>query len=141
MIQMATGTLIQVIPKTLYNFGYIGNDQTDNIIIARALNVIPYDYGCLWVRVYRRNIVASGSITIKATPALPSSDSQDSFLYTSETVSLALSGTPPFLAKSLLTSSNPLPPYLQIAIEADQPTTAGVLGIELSIDLHVRCCG
>lgn len=45
---MNGGTLIRVIPKTLFDFGYLPGGTTDGVIVAKALNVIPYSSAHLW---------------------------------------------------------------------------------------------
>ncbi|NJL71437.1 MAG: hypothetical protein HC888_07375 [Candidatus Competibacteraceae bacterium] len=92
---MNGGTLIRVIPKTLFDFGYVPVSTTGSVI---------------------------------------------SFLDSSSTT-LTISGTAPTLLNSALSAGVPLPPYLQIEVQGTQPGTATNIGVEISIDLLVRCCG
>lgn len=136
---MNGGTLIRIIPKTLFDFGYLAPGTTGQIIVAKAVNVIPYSFASLWIRVYQVSLGGTNSATIEATGALPSDDTQLSFLQGSSTTQ-SISGTPPLLVTKDVTT--PLPPYLQIKVTGtQQPATPTYLGIEISIDLLVRCCG
>ena len=137
---MNGGTLIRVVPKTLFDFAYLPAGATDSIVVAKAINVIPYSAAYLWVRVYQLRIGSGGAVNVTATPALPADDTQQSFLGTA--IAMALTGTAPLLLNASLTSSNPLPPYFQIAVQGQQNSgTATNVGVEISIDLLVRCCG
>jgi hypothetical protein len=136
-----SGTLIRVIPKTLFDFGFVSPGGNDSIVVARAINVIPYDVAYLWVRLYRLHADSGTSMTIQVNGVLPSDETQDSFVDSSTTNLSVTSGSAPSLLKTSLTTSNALPPYLQIKIEGVQPASQTYLAAELSIDLLVRCCG
>ena len=136
---MSGGTLIRVVPKTLFDFGYLPSLTADAIVIAKAINVIPYSAAYLWVRVYQLRLGTDSTIKVLATPALPSEETQQSFLGTA--IELELFGTAPFLTSTSLTATNPLPPYFQISVQGVMPSATTYVGAEISIDLLVRCCG
>ncbi len=136
---MTGGTLILIIHRTLYNFGYLPANTTGQVVIAKAVNVIPYSTADLWVRVYQLQLGAGASARIEADGALPADDTQASFLQNNAT-QVSLTGSPPLLLTNSI--SAPLPPYLQISVVAAQPVGAPVdIGFEISVDLLVRCCG
>lgn len=138
---MSNGTLIRVIPKTLFDFGYLAAGATDEIIVAKALNIIPYSSAHLWVRVYQRHIGSSALVKVVATGALPAEDTQQSFLESTST-ELEITGTPPVLSSVSLTAvGGVLAPYMQIAVQGVQASSATNIGVEISIDVLVRCCG
>jgi hypothetical protein len=135
---MNGGTLIRVCHKTLFDFGYLSTGVTDEIVVAKAINVIPYSAAYLWVRVYQLRLgTGSPTIKVRATPALPAEDTQQSFLGTPIDLNITATG----LANTTLTASGPLPPYFQISVQGMMPGTLTNVGAELSIDLLVRCCG
>lgn len=137
---MNGGTLIRVIPKTLFDFGYLPGSTTDGVIVAKALNVIPYSSAHLWVRVYQRRVDTGASAQVVVTGALPDENTQFSFLDSSSTT-LTISGTAPTLLNAAWPAGSALPPYLQIEVQGTQPGTPSYIGVEISIDLLVRCCG
>jgi hypothetical protein len=135
---MSAGTLIRVLPKTMFDFAWVPSSTTESIVVARAVNVIQFHHAYLWVRVYSRRVGASASASVVVTGTLPADDSQQSFLQAA-TTTLAITGAAPTLLDTSLTLGGALPPYLYIVIQAIQPAVATNIGVEISIDILARC--
>lgn len=135
---MTSAALVRVVPKTMYDFGYLPASTTDSIVVARAVNVIPYSVAYLWVRVYQLHIGSGSSVNVIATSALPADDTQQTFKASAAAATLSLTGSAPLLLTAALTT--PIGPYLQIEVQGSFSGATTNLGAEISIDLLVRSC-
>ncbi|NJK32069.1 MAG: hypothetical protein HC927_06425 [Deltaproteobacteria bacterium] len=132
---MDSGVIVTVTEKCQYDFSYLPASQSETIILARAVNVVPFYYASLWVRLHAIRIGGSATATLIARGTNPSKYDQEKFTLSSAGISVNITGTPPEL---LTGSQSAIPPFYQIELTATQANPATQIYFEISIDLLLR---
>lgn len=137
-----SGIITQIIPKQRFDFTWLGNAATKTLVLHSALNVVPYYYARLAVRLHATSstgLVGDQEITLAAYGTDPSPDDPAEFTKSASTLSVTLnvgSGSPPLL---LSAADSDLDPFLKIALTFEQDATGGTaFWAELSADLVLR---
>ena len=137
-----SGIIVPLFPKKSFDFTFLGVSAFKTITIHRALNVVPFYYAKLIVRVHNVSIVAAGTqgtIKVIATGTDPSREDPQEFVDPAAavlTITLNNASTAP--SYQGISDSN-LAPYYKITLLAQQGSTAGgALYAEISADLVLR---
>lgn len=136
---MNTGTLVTIVEKQKFDFTYLPVSTSENIILAKAINVIPYYYASVWVRIHTNRTGAGTSAKVVAYAVNPSKNDQQRYV---------LDGSPTFDTNSFHSVTAPelvvayasdLPPFLEIQLQVSQNTSAATnIFFEISVDLLLR---
>ena len=131
--------LVSLFEKTRFEYSYLGNNATQTVTLARALNVVPY-YECqLLVRWHKGTLTSGQSLIFGLYNTLPSDDDPQEFtdtgtIFTSVTLNSA--STPPALLSARATSPQA---YLKHLLTITQGSTGGTaLYAEVSACLLLR---
>lgn len=134
------GILVPFLPMTKFDFSYLQTGSPKTIILHPALNVTPYYYARLIVRVHEIDINGSGSpkIEIGAYSTDPSSEDPRDFAITSSTPLLATINTQ--AAGAIVTDTETdLYPFFKMFATGTQGSTNGArIFAVLSADLLLR---
>lgn len=133
-----TGIIVPVLEKKIFEFSFLGNGQSQDVVLLPAIDVGAWFRVRLVVRVHQIN-TASGNFSFKLQNTLPSDEDRQEF--TDDTSSfLTLSGiTAGSLPPNIKTVSGTDPQaYLKFSITATQVTAGDPLYGEFSAVLVLR---
>jgi hypothetical protein len=121
--------------KRAFDYSFLGISTT-SITLHRALNVPPFYYYWLGLRIHNRDIV-DGTFTLQLFQTLPSGQDPQEFSAASPSLSLKCipADTPPTLK---VTTLQALGPYFKVALEAAQGIAGARFYAELSAVLYAR---
>ena len=132
-----SGNLIEITGKQQHDFSYLGANESETIVVTRAINTIPYYHGSLWVRIHN-NRSSGATVKVKAIATSPSSFDQQEFSLSTaamDTGDMSAVSAPGLVASY---ATEQLPPFVQIQLEVTQSATPVSIFFELSVDLLVR---
>ena len=132
--------LINLFGKRRFDFSFLGNSSTSEVVLRRALPVIPFYYYMLLIRVHEIDI-QNGSFTCAIYNTFPSRQDPQEFTSTSPTaMSIAINSG--HSAGTLLTDTDTQEsPFFKILLTVSQTTANERLYAELSAALYCRAVG
>lgn len=133
------GILVPFLPMTCFDFTFLTNGSSANIIVHPALNVVDYSRALLVVRIHEISMVATQTLTLAAYGTAPSPADRREFVMGSS--SLYLNITSSTSAGTVATNADTdLLPYLMMKVTANQGGATGgqSLVAVLSADLLLK---
>jgi hypothetical protein len=131
-----SGTQIPILPKQIFEYGFLATGAVKTIVLHRALDVIPFKSGRLLLRVHDFSHAGDGSFKLALSTTAPSDD--DTTEFTSGSVSMVCTADSGSTGLEVATDSD-LGPYLKVELIATQDSVSSqTLYAELSADLVVR---
>lgn len=134
------GTVVPVLPATVFNFSYLGVSAVETRYIAAAIDVVPYYTGTLVVRLHN-NSMASGrgaTMAIQVYGSAPSARDPRDFLQSEADMSLTISDVSVHASPAFFNDSTTLVTagFYAVRLVATQGGSAGFsVAAELSVDL------
>lgn len=136
------GIIVPVLKKTPYDYSFLAAaPASQSIVLHRALNVVPYKFGRLLVRVHSSTMNdSSQTISFDCFGTDPSSEDPQEFTDTSAQLGVTLTGSSSTVAAGYLgtDTQTDLFPYLKVMVTFSQSTSGARFYIELSADLLLR---
>jgi hypothetical protein len=134
-----SGRVVNLFSMRQFDFSNVGDDDTLELPIVKALDVSQYTEGKIVVRIHNHSVPSGGSIDIKAYITAPSvEDPSVEFTATSAigSASVVYGSANPGLVTGNITSN--FGGMLKITVLGDQPATATTMTATLSADLVLK---
>ena len=136
---METGSLIEIIPRTQFDYSFLPSSGSSSVVFERALDIVDFYRARLIVLVHDVNI-QNGSFTIEGRSAMPSPQSTSVFTVSSPVLSIALnSGSSD--QSLLVDDTTDAGPYLNLAMAISQTTAGQRNFVDISIAMLLRAGG
>jgi hypothetical protein len=136
---MRGAQLIAVLPKTRFEFSYLGPGATQSTVIWRALPVLPFYWLWLGIRVHAIDLSGgNGTYVLDASNTLPSDEDPAEFTIASPALSITLNSSTAAPSVQIVTASN-AGPMLRMMLKMTQSTpSARAMYAEISGELYGR---
>jgi len=135
-----SGIITQLIPKQRYDFTWLGASASKVLVLHTALNVVPYYYARLAVRLHATSTtgLTGQSVVLAGYGTDPSPDDPAEFTQSSAALTATLNSSTTAPALVTATASD-LDPFLKFILTFNQDGTGGTdFWVELSADLVLR---
>jgi len=136
-----SGIITQIIPKQRYDFTWLGSSASKVLVLHSALNVVPYYYARLAVRLHATSTtgLTGQSVVLTGYGTDPSPDDPAEFTQTTAALTVTLSSATATAPALLTDNASDLDPFLKLILTFNQHSTAGTdFWVELSADLILR---
>lgn len=134
-----SGRIVNILSLREFDFTDVGDGDSVEIPIVKALDVSQYTEGKILVRVHNHDVPANGSIDVKAYITAPSIEdpSREFILPTAVATASVVQGSGnPGLVTGNLTSN--FGAMLKITVVGTQPSTATTLTATLSAEIVLK---
>lgn len=137
---MDAGTLIEVIPRTQFDYSFLPSSGTSSVVFERALDIVDFYRARLVVMVHDVSI-QNGSFVLEAKSAMPSPQ-ENSVFTVGGSAALSITLNSSTSDQSLLVDDvTDAGPYLNLAMAISQTTAGQRLFADISVAMLLRAGG
>ena len=135
-----TGKLIQLLPRTQYDYKFLGSSATAEVVIAQAIPIQPFYRVKLVTRVHGVDIGKTANFQLNVYSADPSTESTDLFFNSTAAISRTISSATSAGAM-LENDATDIGPFAYVTLDITQAFSAVNLFCDISVDLLLRSGG